>query len=145
MSATTETKPTAPVAVKGGVVAYLQVDGAMQAAEFYRRAFGATLAFAYPVDDKGRTMHVHLYINGSSVMLGDPYPEHSCALQQAQGFNLMLPVDDIDAWWQRAIDAGATAVMPVADMFWGDRYGQLRDPFGVLWALNQPKGCDGST
>ena len=139
MSATIATKPAAPVAVKGGVVAYLQIDGALKAAEFYQRAFGATLAFAYPADDTGRTMHVHLYINGSSVMLADPYPEHGCALEKAQGYNLMLPVDDIDAWWKRAIDAGATAVMPVADMFWGDRYGQLRDPFGVLWALNQGK------
>ena len=64
---------------------------------FYQRAFGAELAFAYPPDDKGRTMHVHLYINGSSVMLGDAYPEHGCALEKPQGFNIMLPVDDIDA------------------------------------------------
>jgi PhnB protein len=139
MSATTETKPTTPVAVKGGVVAYLQIDGAMKAADFYQRAFGAELALAYPPDDKGRTMHVHLYINGSSVMLSDPYPEHGCPLEKSQGFSLMLPVDDADAWWQRAVDAGATPVMPVADMFWGDRYGQVRDPFGVLWAVNQGK------
>ena len=141
MSATTETKPASvvPVPVKGGVVAYLQVDGALRAAEFYQRAFGAELALAYPPDDTGRTMHVHVYINGSSVMLGDPYPEHGCALQAAAGFNLMLPVQDIEFWWQRAIDAGATAVMPPADMFWGDRYAQLRDPFGVLWSLNQGK------
>jgi PhnB protein len=50
----------------------------------------------------------------------------------------MLRVDDIDAWWQRAIAAGGETVMPVAEMFWGDRYGQLRDPFGILWALDQP-------
>jgi len=137
MSVTTETRPAAPVAVKGGVVAYLQVDGALKAAEFYQRAFGAELAFAYPPDDKGRSMHVHLYINGSSIMLGDAYPEHGCPLEKPQAFNIMLPVDDIDARFQRAIDAGATVVMPVADMFWGDRYGQLRDPFGVLWAMNQ--------
>jgi PhnB protein len=139
MSATLETKPAPPVAVKGGVVAYLQIDGALRAAEFYQRAFAAEQAFAYPPDDKGRTMHVHLYINGSSVMLGDPYPEHGCACQPAQGFNLALMVDDIEAWWQRAIDAGATPVMPPQDMFWGDRYAQLRDPFGVLWAMNQGK------
>jgi uncharacterized glyoxalase superfamily protein PhnB len=60
-------------------------------------------------------------------------------LEKPQGFNLMLPVDDIDARFQRAVDAGATVVMPVADMFWGDRYGQLRDPFGVTWAMNQGK------
>jgi uncharacterized glyoxalase superfamily protein PhnB len=139
MSATTETKPTALPPVKGGVVAYLQVDGALKAADFYRRAFGAELAFAYPPDDKGRTMHVHLYINGSSIMLGDAYPEHGVPLEKPQAFNVMLPVDDIDARFQRAVDAGATVVMPVADMFWGDRYGQLRDPFGVVWAMNQGK------
>ena len=140
MSATIEAKPLAPVPVKGGVVAYLQVDGALRAAEFYQRAFGATQALAYPPDDKGRTMHVHLYVNGSSVMLGDPFPEHGCALEKPQGFNLTLMVDDIEAAWQRAIDAGATPVMPPADMFWGDRYAQLRDPFGVLWAMNQGRG-----
>jgi uncharacterized glyoxalase superfamily protein PhnB len=56
------------VPVRGGVVAYLTVDGAVKAAEFYKRAFGAEQAFMYPVDEKGRTMHIHLYINGSSVM-----------------------------------------------------------------------------
>ena len=128
-----------PPPVKGGVVPYLIVDGAMKAADFYQRAFGAELAFAHPVDDKGRTMHVHLYINGNSVMLGDAFPEHGCALEQPQGFNVTLPVDDIDARFQRAVEAGATVVMPVADMSWGDRYGQLRDPFGVVWAMNEAK------
>ena len=137
MSITEETKPAAAVEVKGGVVAYLQVDGAMKAADFYKRAFGAELAAAYPMDDQGRTMYVHLYINGSSVMLSDAYPEHGHPLEKPQAFSLMLPVDNIDAWWKRAIDAGATAVMPVAEMFWGDRYGQLRDPFGILWAMNE--------
>jgi PhnB protein len=139
MTATNKPEPKASPVVKGGVIAYLQVDGAMKAADFYKRAFGAELAAAHPVDDKGRTMHVHLYINGSSVMLGDAYPEHGHTLQKPQAFNLTLQVDDIDAWWKRAVDAGATVVMPPADMFWGDRYGQLRDPFGVLWAMNQPK------
>jgi PhnB protein len=125
--------------VKGGVVPYLQVDGAIKAAEFYQRAFGAHLAFAYPPDDKGRTMHVHLYVNGGSVMLSDPFPEHGHGLQKPQAFNLMLLVPNIDSAYQRAIDAGAETVMPPADMFWGDRYGQLRDPFGVLWSMNQPK------
>ena len=84
-------------------------------------------------------MHVHLYINGSSVMLSDPYPEHGYPLQKPQALQPHAAVDDIDAWWQRAVDAGGEVVMPVAEMFWGDRYGQLRDPFGVLWAMNQPK------
>ena len=135
----TDTATTNPP-TKGGLVTYLQVDGAMKAADFYQRAFGAEVAAAHPVDDQGRTMHVHLYINGSSLMMGDAYPEHGHPLQKPQAFNLTLQVDDIDRWWKRAVDAGAEVVMPVADMFWGDRYGQLRDPFGVLWAMNQPKG-----
>lgn len=126
--------------VKGGVVAYLMVDGAAKAAAFYERAFGAEIAAAYPADDKGRTMHIHLYVNGSSLMLSDPYPDHGRPLQKPQAFSLVLQVDDIDFWWRRALDAGAEVVMPVAEMFWGDRYGQIRDPFGVEWALNQPKG-----
>lgn len=127
------------VPVKGGVVAYLSVDGALKAAEFYQRAFGAELAVAHPPDDKGRTMHVHLYVNGSSVMLSDPFPEHGHPHVAPQGFNLTLMVNDIDARFKRAIDAGATEVMRPTDMFWGDRYAQLRDPFGVLWAMNAPK------
>lgn len=124
--------------VKGGAVPYLQVDGAMKAAAFYERAFGAERAAFYPPDETGRTMHVHLYINGSSVMLGDPYPEHGHPLEKPQGFSIVLEVDDIDAWWKRAVDAGAEVVMPVSEMFWGARYGQVRDPFGVLWGMNQP-------
>jgi PhnB protein len=140
MTQTTETlTPKAP-AVKGGAIVYLQVDGATKAAEFYQRAFGAEIVATHPVDDKGRTMHVHLYINGGSVMLGDAYPEYGHPLEKPQGFSVMLQVDDIDAKFSRAVEAGAEAVMPVADMFWGDRYGQLRDPFGVIWGLNQPKG-----
>ncbi|HUN48691.1 MAG TPA: VOC family protein [Stellaceae bacterium] len=131
----TQTNPP----VKGGVVAYLQVDGAMKMAEFYKRALGAEVAMAMPPDDKGRTMHVHLYINGSSVMLGDPFPEHGHALQKPQAFNLTLMAPDVDAAFKRAIDAGAEAVLQPQDMFWGDRYGQLRDPAGVLWAINGPK------
>ncbi|HTJ25344.1 MAG TPA: VOC family protein [Candidatus Limnocylindria bacterium] len=124
--------------VKGGAVPYLQVDGAMKAADFYERAFGAQRVAFYPPDEAGRTMHVHLYVNGGSVMLTDPYPEHGYPLEKPQGFNVLLEVDDIDAWWKRAVDAGATVVTPLSEMFWGARYGQLRDPFGVLWSMNQP-------
>jgi len=123
--------------VRGGLTAYLQVDGAAKASDFYQRAFGATEAARHPLDEKGRTMHVHLYVNGSSLMLGDAYPEYGHPLQAPQAFNLTLQVDDIDAWWSRAVAAGATVVMPVQEMFWGARYGQLGDPFGVLWSMNQ--------
>ena len=139
MSEATEKPQSLNVPVKGGVVAYVMIDGATKAAEFYKRAFGAEIAAAHPVDDKGRTMHIHLYINDGSLMLSDAYPEYGHPAAKPQAFTLTLNVDDIESWWKRAVDAGVEVVMPLADMFWGARYGQLRDPFGVDWALNQPK------
>lgn len=126
--------------VKGGLCPYLQVDGAIKVSEFYQKAFAADQVFAVPEDEKGRTMHVHLYINGSSVMLSDSYPEHGHPHQAPQGYTMQLHLgaDEIDSWWQRAIDAGCTQEVPLQVMFWGDRWGSLRDPFGVAWAMNAP-------
>ena len=132
--------PAPPPAPKGGVVAYLSFDtAAIKAGEFYQKALGATLVFAQPADEKGRTMHVHLDINGSSVMMSDCYPEHGHPYVAPAGFNLMLPVTDVDQWWQRAVDAGMTGNLPPQDMFWGDRYAQAKDSFGVQWAFVGPK------
>lgn len=127
----------ASAAVKGGVIAYLQLDGAIAAGAFYGRAFGAEVAAQVPPDDKGRSMHVHLYVNGGSLMLCDAYPEYGHALEKPQGFTLMLQVDDAQAWFDRAVAAGCAGVTPVQRMFWGDLYGQVRDPHGFLWAFNQ--------
>ncbi len=124
-------------AILGGVVAYLTVDGAVRASQFYQRALAAREVACLPVDDKGRTMHVHLYINGGSVMLSDAYPEQDHPLAPPQGFTLMLPVDDVRAWFTRAVEAGCEVVTPPAKMFWGATYGEVRDPFGVVWAMNQ--------
>jgi uncharacterized glyoxalase superfamily protein PhnB len=135
MSETLEAPPMA--AVKGGLVAYLAVDGAVKAARFYERAFGATIAAMHPVDEQGRTMHIHLYLNGSSMMLGDGYPEQGHPALPPQGFTLTLMTDDIEAAFKRAVDAGCAAVMPPQKMFWGDTYAQLRDPFGFDWSMNQ--------
>ena len=121
------------------LVPYLTVDGTRDAAEFYTAAFGAEIAFAVPPDDKGRTMHMHLYINGSSLMLSDAYPEYGHPYQAPQGIMLQLIVEDIDFWWDRAVKAGAEVVTPVDMMFWGARWGQVKDPFGVLWGFNQVK------
>ncbi len=121
--------------VKGGPAPYLMVDGAVKAAEFYKRAFGAEEVSRHPPDEKGRTMHIHLYVNGGSLMLSDTYPEHGHPWKEPQGFIIHLQVDDIDKWWGRAIKAGAEVRLPVQLMFWGDRYGQLLDPFGILWSL----------
>jgi len=139
MSAAPDQQYPAMPEVLGGLVAYLQIDGASKASEFYVKAFGAKEVFKHPVDESGRTMHIHLYVNGSSLMLSDGYPEHGCPVEKPQGYNLTLQVKDIDSWWKRAVDAGATIVLPLQDMFWGARYGQLRDPFGVLWSMNEQK------
>ena len=127
------------IPVKGGIVAYLCVEGALKAADFYKKAFAAELAHVYPPDEQGRTMHAHLYINDASLMLSDPYPEHNCGYVPAAGFSLMFPVQDVDAWFNRAVEGGCTGNMPPADMFWGDRYAQCKDPFGVTWAFVGPK------
>jgi uncharacterized glyoxalase superfamily protein PhnB len=137
MSETDAASPAVPP--KGGVVAYLTLDGALRAAEFYRNAFGAEIVASVPPDEKGRTMHVHLVVNGTSVMLSDAFPEYGHPLQAPQAFSLLLPVEDIAVWWNRAVVAGAEVVTPYQEMFWGDVYGQLRDPFGVIWAVNQAK------
>jgi uncharacterized glyoxalase superfamily protein PhnB len=125
--------------VLGGLTPYLQVDGAAKASDFYVKAFAAKEVARHPLDEQGRTMHIHLYVNGSSLMLSDAYPEYGHALEKPQAFNLTLQVKDIDSWWKRAVDAGVTVVMPLQDMFWGARYGQLRDQFGVLWSMNESK------
>ena len=140
MNAAVSEQTAAQPAVKGGVVPYLQLAGAIKASEFYQRAFGATEVFRNPPDDGGRTMHVHIYVNGGSLMLSDAYPEYGHPLEKPQGYSLMLPLTrDIQAWFDRAVAAGCEVVLPVQKMFWGDLYGQVRDPFGVLWAMNQPE------
>jgi uncharacterized glyoxalase superfamily protein PhnB len=134
-----KTSPVKPnPQVLGGVVPYLNVDGAEKASKLYVKAFGAEVVNFYPADEKGRTMHIHLYINGGSLMLADPFPEHGCPWQAPQAFSLLLHVDDVDMWWKRAVDAGMEIVMPLEKQFWGDRYGQLRDSFGIIWALAAP-------
>lgn len=122
----------------GGVVPYLTVDGALKASAYYQKAFGAQQVFAHPADDQGRTMHVHLYLNGGSVMLSDAYPDHGHPFEPPQGFTIQLIVDDVDAWWARAVGAGAEIVTPLQEMFWGDRWGQVRDSFGVTWSMSTP-------
>lgn len=136
MEAKTESRPMP--AVKSGVVAYLQLDGAAKASEFYQRAFGAEEVFRLDPDENGRTMHIHLYVNGASVMLSDFYPEYGQQREEPKAFTLHLQVDDVDAWWKRAVEAGAEIVLPLDRQFWGDRYGQVRDPFGVLWSMGAP-------
>lgn len=121
--------------LKGGVVPYLMLDGADKAIAFYSKAFGAVPVGMVARMDDGRVMNARVDINGGSVMLMDPMPEHGYPATAHHGFNLHLHVDDADRWFSRAVEAGCTAVMPVELQFWGDRYGMVRDPFGVRWGI----------
>ena len=125
--------------VLGDVVPYLCLDGASKAAELYKKAFVAREVFAMPVDEKGRTMHIHLYVNGGSLMLCDGYPEHGHPYEAPKGYTLHMRPHDLDLSWQRAVEAGCEIILPLQKMFWGERYGQLRDPFGVMWSMSRPE------
>jgi uncharacterized glyoxalase superfamily protein PhnB len=127
--------PTANPQMLGGIVPHILVDDANAASEFYQRAFGAIEVGRMPAQDGKRLMHCHVQFNGGSLTFMDASLNPS---GRPQGFDVILPVDDIDAWWDRAIKAGAKPIVPVEKMFWGDRYGQLEDPFGVRWSLDQP-------
>ena len=122
----------------GGVTPYLMVSDAGGAADFYKKAFGAEERVRHPADDGERFLHIHLHVNGSSVMLSDPFPEYGHVGQTPAAFTLHLQVDDADAWFERAVAAGAAVAMPIGDQFWGDRYGQVRDPYGVIWSIGAP-------
>jgi PhnB protein len=123
------------------VSCYLHPKGgrAAEAAEFYKRAFAAEETARMPADDGKRLMHVQLTINGGSVMMSDEFPEYSQSqVREMGGFTIHLQVDDADAWYERAVAAGCEVRMPLEDQFWGDRYGSVRDPFGVDWSIGGP-------
>lgn len=122
-------------AVSGGIAPYLSPSNATEAADFYIKAFGAQDLYRIPPDEQGRTMHIHLLINGNSLMLSDFYPEHGYPPEKPGAFTLHLQVDDVDKWFERAVAAGCEVVLPVQLMFWGDRYGQVRDPYGFMWSM----------
>ena len=127
-------QPALPPVV-GGIVPYLAPSNANAAADFYVKAFAAEDLYRMAPDEQGRTMHIHLRINGNSLMLCDVYPEHGHPLEKPGAFTLHLQVDDVDAWFDRAIAAGCESLLPVQLMFWGDRYGQLKDPYGFSWSI----------
>lgn len=128
----------APPAMLGGIIPYLAVEGAATASEFYQRAFAATELARIPGGGgDGRLIHCHLHLHGHSLMLSDPFPEHGHAYKEPAGVTLHLQVDDIDTWFRRAVEAGCTVLLPVSKQFWGDLYGQLKDPFGIAWSLGE--------
>ncbi len=116
---------------------HLVVAGAADAIKFYQRAFGAQELIKLEGPD-GKLMHACVSINGSSVMLVDENPQWKALGPKSLGgtpVTIHLMVDDVDKVTNQAIAAGAKVIMPVADMFWGDRYGIVEDPFGHQWSI----------
>lgn len=140
MTDSTDTRPDP--AVMRGPIPYVGLDGrAAEAADFYMQAFGARDLGRVPDKERPeRMMHLQLEINGGALMMTDCRPDWEPAGQKPQGFTLQLVVADGDAWWTRAIEAGCKVVMPFERQFWGDRWGMLEDPFGLLWAIDEPAG-----
>ncbi len=122
---------------------YLVSPDAAASVEFYKKAFGAEELARHQAPDGRRLMHVHLRIMGSDLMLSDDFCDKMGGRSEtpaALGGNpitLNLHVDDAQTLWDQAVEAGATVTMPLKDQFWGDRYGQLKDPFGYKWAISQ--------
>jgi uncharacterized glyoxalase superfamily protein PhnB len=119
------------------VTPHLVCAGAADAIEFYKKAFGATEEARLP-GPGGKLMHAAIRIGGSVVMLVDEMPEWGALGPKAlkgSPVTLHLYVEDADAFVARAVKAGAKVTMPVAEAFWGDRYGKLEDPFGHHWSV----------
>lgn len=130
-------------AVQPALSPHLVVDDAAAAIDFYVTAFDAVELGRVPGPD-GKLIHAAIKINGATVMLNDDFPEMSggkSMTPRALGgtpVTIHLTVTDVDDSFARAVDAGATVVMPLEDQFWGDRYGVVQDPFGHHWSLGQP-------
>ena len=119
------------------VTPHLICAGADAAIDFYKKAFKAVEVMRLPGKD-GKLMHGCVRIGDSAVMLADEMPEWgSLGPKSLKGtpVTIHLQVEDVDAFVQRAVDAGAKITMPIADMFWGDRYGQIEDPYGHRWSV----------
>jgi len=123
---------------------YLVVSNAAEAIEFYQNAFGAIQdGVSHIMPGTEKIMHARLIINGAMIMICDDLGSHMGRSEShplalgGSPITLALHLDDVQSFWDRAVDAGATVTMPLEDQFWGDRYGQIMDPFGHLWSMSQ--------
>jgi PhnB protein len=120
---------------------YLSIRGASDAIAFYKKAFGAEELYRMPMPD-GKVGHAELQIGDSRIMLADEFPEMpDVVVRSPQGlggttFGLNVYLPDVDARFQRAVEAGAVVKRPVQDQFYGDRSGTVQDPFGHVWTLS---------
>jgi PhnB protein len=119
------------------VTPYLTLDDAAKALDFYKRAFGAQQTVRMDAPG-GKIAHAEMKIGDSMIMLGDEMPNSGSRSPKSLGgttAGVMLYVEDVDKVFNQAVSAGAEAEMPPTDMFWGDRYGKLKDPFGHSWSV----------
>jgi PhnB protein len=124
---------------QGGVVPYLSLQGKSGAAmEFYERAFGATTVMRVPAEsDPKRIIHCQVDINGGALMMTDFHPDSDHKLHPSLSYAMHLVVDDVDAWWKRAVDSGCEVATPMAPISFA-MYARIKDPFGVRWAITGP-------
>jgi PhnB protein len=122
---------------------YLVVSNAAEAIDFYKKAFGAEELVRHSAPGSDKLMHAHLVIHGGHLMLADDFSQmmgSKSETPEALGgspVTFHIHTDSADSVWEQAVAAGAEVTMPLADQFWGDRYGQLRDPFGHKWSIGQ--------
>jgi len=122
------------------IIAHLVVNDGVKAVEWYQKAFGGEIGGVHKTPD-GKVMHAEVHIGGARLMLADVFPGFGCGSPKELGgspvvLNLYVE-EDVDSLFNNAVAAGATVTMPLSNQFWGDRYGQLTDPFGHRWALGQ--------
>jgi PhnB protein len=116
----------------------LTIRDCARAIEFYKQAFGANQRGDVAKGPDGKVLHAELQIGDSVIMMSDEFPEFGTLSPQSTGgssVQLHIYLDNVDAAFDRAAKAGATVTMPLADQFWGDRYGTLKDPFGHKWSI----------
>ncbi len=121
------------------ITAHLVIRGAAKAIDFYKNAFGAEVLGVHKTPD-GKVMHAELKVGDSRIMFADEFPGMSASSPETLGGTttvLNLYSENVDGLFNQAVSAGATVVFPLVDQFWGDRYGQVKDPFGHCWALGQ--------
>lgn len=120
------------------VTPHLVVRGAARAIGWYEQAFGATEMLRMPMPGTDRLAHAEIRVADSAVYLADEFPDWgslSPLALKGSPVTIHLYVEDADAWFDRAVKAGAKVTMPMNDAFWGDRYGQVVDPFGHRWSI----------
>lgn len=120
------------------VTPYLRIRGAAKAIEFYKQVFGATEFYRLKMPDSDKLMHAELQIGDSNLMLSDEFMEWGCPSPTTVGqttVTIHVYVPDVDATFAKAVAAGARAVTPPQNMFWGDRNGKFVDPFGHEWSV----------